>query len=84
MALIDSTSRTWNSQAIRALVDPKDAKIIESIPLSRSQMVDRYGWHFTQNGKYMVKSGYQIERVYPDKEKTPILVGPTIDILKAF
>ena len=47
-------------------------------------MVDRYGWHFTQNGKYTVKSGYQIERVYPDKEKTPILVGPTIDILKAF
>ena len=47
-------------------------------------MVDRYGWHFTQNGKYTVKSGYQIERVYPDKEKTPILIGPSVDILKAF
>ena len=29
-SLIDSTSRTWNSQAIRALVDPQDAKLIES------------------------------------------------------
>ena len=26
--LINSTSQTWNSEAIRALVDPKDAKII--------------------------------------------------------
>ena len=38
---IDPALRTWNSQAIRALVDPQDAKIIESIPLSRNQMVDR-------------------------------------------
>ena len=62
-SLIDSTSRTWNSQALRALMDPEDVKIIESIPLSRSQMMDRDGWHFTKNGKYTVKSGYQIERV---------------------
>ncbi|XP_033130110.1 uncharacterized protein LOC108870173 [Brassica rapa] len=75
--LIDSTSRTWNSQAIRVLVDPKDAKIIESIQLSRSLMVDRYEI-------YTVKSGYQIERIYPDKEKTPILIGPSVDVLKAF
>ena len=54
------------------------------MPLSRSQMVDIYGWHFTQNEKYTVKSGYQIERVYSDKEKPPILIGPTIDVLKAF
>ena len=55
-------------QAIRALVDPHDVKIIESIPLSRFHRVDRYGWHFTNKGKYTVKSGYQVERVYPDKE----------------
>lgn len=42
-SLIDSTSRTWNSQALRALVDPHDVKIIESISLSRTQMVDREG-----------------------------------------
>ena len=40
-SLIDSTSRRWNLQALRALVDPQDVKIIESIPLSRNQMVDR-------------------------------------------
>ena len=38
---VDSISRTWNSQALRTLVDPHDVKIIESIPLGRTQMVDR-------------------------------------------
>ena len=33
-SLINSESRTWNLQAIRALEDPNDVKIIESIPLS--------------------------------------------------
>ena len=42
-SLIDSTLRRWNSQVLRALVDPQDVKIIESIPLSRAQMVDTEG-----------------------------------------
>ena len=83
-SLIDSTSRTWNSQAIRALVDPHDAKLIESIPLSKTQRVDRDEWHFKKNGKYTVKSGYQVERIYPDRERPPLLIGPTVDVLKAY
>lgn len=82
-SLIIPGSRTWNSQAIRALVDPQDAKIIESIPLSRINMEDKDGWHFTNNGKYTVKSGYDVERVYPDKGKPPVIYGPTVDVLKA-
>ena len=61
--LIMDTSHTWNSQAIRVLVDSLDEKLIESIPLSRTQKIDRDGWHFTKNGKYTVKSGY------PDRER---------------
>ncbi|XP_033135982.1 uncharacterized protein LOC103841762 [Brassica rapa] len=83
-SLIDPTSRQWNSQVLRDLVDPHDVKIIESIPLSRHQMVDRDGWHFTHNGKFTVKSGYQVERIYPDRERPPLLMGPTVDVLKAF
>ncbi|CAN6986981.1 unnamed protein product, partial [Brassica rapa subsp. trilocularis] len=71
-SLIDPTTRNWNLQALRDLVDPQDVKLIESIPLSRIQMVDRAGWHFTNNGRYTVKSGYQVERVYPDRERSPI------------
>ena len=52
------------------MVDAHDAKIIESIPLSQTHMVDRDGWNFTNNGRYTVKSGYQVERVYPDGEES--------------
>ena len=60
-SLTDPTSRTWNLQVMRTLVDSLDAKIIESIPLSRIQMEDQDGWSFTNNGKYTVKSEYQVE-----------------------
>lgn len=48
------------------------------------QMVDRDGWYFTQNGKYTVKSCYQVERVYLDQCKQPAMYGSTVDILKVF
>ena len=82
-SLIDETSRTWNSQVIRTLVDPNDAQIIESIPLSRFRTADRDGWHFTMNGRYTVKSGYEVERVYPDKVRPPPEYGPSVSLLKA-
>ena len=47
-------------------------------------MVDMDGWHFTNNGQYTVKSRYQIERVYPDREIPHLMFGPTVDALKAF
>ena len=65
-------------------MEPRNAKMIESIPLSRNQMDDRNGWHFTNNGRYTVQSGYQVERIYPDKEKPPEFYGPNVDVLKAF
>lgn len=83
-ALIDGTSRAWNLQVIRTLVDPQDVKLIESIPLSRVPAGDRNGWNLTTNGKYTVKSGYEVERVYPDRESIPLMYGPSVTPLKAF
>ncbi|XP_013709134.2 uncharacterized protein LOC125594011 [Brassica napus] len=47
-------------------------------------MADRNGWHFTNNGKFTVKSGYQVERTYPDRDRLPLFIGPTVDVIKAF
>ena len=58
--------------------------IIEIIHLSRIQLIDKNGWHFTNNGKYMVKSAYQVERVYADKDKPLPVFCPSVEILKAF
>ena len=82
-SLIDATSRTWNLKVIRTLVDARDVKIIESIPLSRVATEDQNGWHFTNNGRYTVKSGYQVERVYPDRERNIPELGPSVTPLKA-
>ena len=43
-------------------------------------MGDKDRWHFTRNRKYTIKSRYEVERVYPDKETTPVMLGPTVDI----
>ena len=83
-SLINVTSRTWNLQVIQTLVDHEDVKIIESILLSRIQTADRDGWHFTNNEIYIVKSGYQIERVYPDIKRMLPDFGPSISPPKAF
>ena len=47
-------------------------------------MVDRDEWYFTNNGKHTVKLGYQVELLYPEREKPPLMFGPTVDVLKAF
>ena len=82
--VINATSKTWNLQVIRTLVDSQDIKIIESIPLSRIQTADRDGRHFTNNERYTVKYGYQVERVYLDRERMPPEYGPLVSPLKAF
>ena len=83
-SLINVQSRTWNVQVLQELMDPEDVTIVQSIPLSRIQTVDRDGWNFTKDGKYTVKSGYQVERTYPDNEIGPPEFGPTVTALKAF
>lgn len=33
---------------LQALVDSEDARIIECLPLSRNQLTNQEGWHFTK------------------------------------
>ena len=38
----------------------RDVAEIQSIPLSQSFVADQYVWHFTNPGKYTVKTGYHV------------------------
>lgn len=57
-----------NFQIIILLVEQEEATIIEGVPLSRHYISDKDGWHFTQSGKYMVKSCYDVDHHYPDRQ----------------
>ena len=46
-------------------------------------MVDRDGWHFINNKKYTVKSGYQVKRIYPDQPKLQVMYGPYSGYIKS-
>ncbi|KAF8116576.1 hypothetical protein N665_0016s0007 [Sinapis alba] len=76
--LINETSRTWNLQVLWTLVKPQDVKIIESIPLGRIPHQIRMDGILQKNGRYTIKLGYQVARVYPDRESTSPEFGPLV------
>ncbi|XP_059310845.1 uncharacterized protein LOC132062256 [Lycium ferocissimum] len=60
--LIDSESSTWKLAMLSGLFCEGDIKAILSIPLSRSDGIDRLLWHFTQSGSYEVRPGYHLAK----------------------
>ncbi|XP_019099569.1 PREDICTED: uncharacterized protein LOC109132415 [Camelina sativa] len=60
-------------------MDPEDIQIILSLPISKSLRPDRLVWHYTQSGRYLVKSGYKVAQAM----KTEIDYGPNLNDLKA-
>lgn len=56
---IDSNNSNWKEDLVREAFSSDDADLILSIPLSRYENKDRAVWHFTGNGIYSVKSGYE-------------------------
>ncbi|KAM1212240.1 hypothetical protein ACFX2G_003890 [Malus domestica] len=56
--LIDPVSNSWKHDLILAGFNQEDVTPILSIPLSQSGCEDRWVWHHTTNGEYIVKSGY--------------------------
>lgn len=50
----------WNSALIQQIYLSPDAQSILTIPLSPFNHIDSWLWHYTKNGNYSVKSGYNL------------------------
>lgn len=57
MSTLITPNGRWNVPDIYRMFNFPEAELILSIPFVFDNG-DHYIWHFTQNGRYMVKSGY--------------------------
>ena len=58
--LIDQNSASWKVNVLDVLFFPHEANVIKGIPISSSLPLDKMIWNATPNGKYSVKSAYNI------------------------
>ncbi|KAK6164048.1 hypothetical protein DH2020_000912 [Rehmannia glutinosa] len=67
--LINWETKSWNFTLLHEWFCTEDIKAIKTIPIRRPDCQDRIVWHYTKNGSYTVKSGYQIAKVLADMEE---------------
>ncbi|XP_010469706.1 PREDICTED: uncharacterized protein LOC104749719 [Camelina sativa] len=77
--LINPRTKEWHLPILQEYMDPEDIQIILSLPISKYFRPDRLVWHYTQSGRYSVKSGYKVAQ----DMKADIEVGPNVSALKA-
>ncbi|XP_010468802.1 PREDICTED: uncharacterized protein LOC104748921 [Camelina sativa] len=77
--LINPRTKEWHLPILQEYMDPEDIQTILSLPTSKSFRPDRLVWHYTQSGRYSVKSGNKVAQ----DMKAEIEVGPNVNALKA-
>lgn len=58
--LVDPESNAWNIKMTESTFWPIDRNRILSVPLGAITSDDRVVWHYTKDGKFLVKSAYQL------------------------
>ncbi|XP_010473993.1 PREDICTED: uncharacterized protein LOC104753436 [Camelina sativa] len=77
--LINPRIKEWHLPILQEFMDPADIQTIQSLPVSKSFKPDQLVWHYTQSGRYSVKSGYKVALAM----KADIEFGPNCNNLKA-
>ena len=81
--LINPVDLSWNVDLLNAYVHQDDVSTILSLAISRNPNPDSYGWHFTDHGRYTIKSGYRTAKLFPDMGEQNIDMGPNTKPLLA-
>ena len=81
--LINPVDLSWNLDLLKVYIHQDDVDIIKSLAISRNPKPDSYGWHFTDHGRYMVKSGYQMDKLFLDMGFQDRVLGTYIKPLLA-
>ena len=81
--LINQENLSWNLDLLKAYIHQDDVDIIRSLAISRNPKPNSYGWHFTDHGRYTVKSGYRTKKLYPDSRVQDSFLGPNTKPLLA-
>ncbi|KAH7861063.1 hypothetical protein Vadar_021190 [Vaccinium darrowii] len=58
--LIDEGTKTWRTELVKGILWEEEANEVLAMPLPLSPSDDRLIWHYTSNGLYSVKSGYEV------------------------
>lgn len=58
--LFQQNSRAWDETKISEMFSSSDVSLILSTRIPPNQVADRLTWSLTTNGKYYVKTGYQL------------------------
>ncbi|KAH7862953.1 hypothetical protein Vadar_011469 [Vaccinium darrowii] len=58
--LIDEGTKMWQTELVKEILWEEEANEVLAMPLPLSHSDDRLIWHFTPNGLYSVKSGYEV------------------------
>ena len=82
--LINPTDLSWNLNFLNAYIYQDDVSIIRSLAISRHPKQDSYGWHFTDHGRYTIKSGHRVEKLYPNLGSQQGFFGPDTKSLLAY
>ena len=71
--LIDPNTGTWKSKTIRSIFLPHEADVIASIALNSHLPDDRLVWAPTPNGRFFIRSAYQIAMEMADGDMKGIV-----------
>lgn len=82
--LIDQESKECDVRLLKDYVAPADIPFVRILPISSTHRRDTFGWNYTKNGQYTVKSGYWVARNLLKAEEEKDVLVPSITKLQAF